>query len=182
MQIDYEQLYESYVDELFSYGMALGIEKDLLQDIIHDVFLHLFEHQNLILENENLKYYLFRCLKNRLISIKRKEIPVENIDEADDHLFSIKVTGLDLIEEEEERKEVANQIEQMLQSLTGRQREAVYLRFMQELEYEEIADLLGVTPKGARKLIYRAIDHIREVYGPAMLLSLFLVFDIPAYS
>lgn len=181
--VDYKNIYESYVNELFSYGTALGIEKGLLQDIIHDVFLHLFEHQNLISEHENLKYYLFRCLKNRLIDIKRKEVTFESIDEADDQAFSIKVTGLELIEEEEERINVSSQIEQMLQSLTGRQREAVYLRFMQELEYDEIAVLLDITPKGARKLIYRAIDHMRELYGPAqVLLILLLARHASAYS
>ena len=80
----------------------------------------------------------------------------------------ITVSGLDYIEEEEERKEIAEQIENMLCSLTGRQREAIYLRYMQELEYDEIAVLLNLTTKGTRKLIYRAIERMREQYGPVL--------------
>ncbi len=56
----------------------------------------------------------------------------------------------------------------MLCSLTGRQREAIYLRYMQELEYDEIAVLLNLTTKGTRKLIYRAIERMREQYGPVL--------------
>ena len=64
--------------------------------------------------------------------------------------------------------EIAEQIENMLCSLTGRQREAIYLRYMQELEYDEIAVLLNLTTKGTRKLIYRAIERMREQYGPVL--------------
>lgn len=103
-----------------------------------------------------------------MISEKRKEVTMEDIDESDDYLFSITVSGLDYIEEEEERKEIAEQIENMLCSLTGRQREAIYLRYMQELEYDEIAVLLNLTTKGTRKLIYRAIERMCEQYGPVL--------------
>lgn len=165
----YKILYEKYINEMFSYGVALGVEKEMLYDLIHDVFLHLIEHQNEIPGEGNEKYYLFRSLKNRLISQKRKEISFEDIEEVDDYEFSISVSGLELIEEEEERKEVAGLVEEMLQCLTGRQKEAIYLRFMQGLEYDEIAKLLGLTTKGTRKLIYRGLDRIREQYAAALI-------------
>lgn len=167
-QCDYKRLYEKYVGQMYSYGKTLGVDDDALYDLIHDVFLHFFEHQNEIIDNDNVKYYLFRCLKNRMISEKRKEVTMEDIDESDDYVFSIAVSGLDYIEEEEERKEIAEQIENMLCSLTGRQREAIYLRYMQELEYDEIAVLLHLTTKGTRKLIYRAIERMRGQYGPVL--------------
>ena len=100
-QCDYKRLYEKYVGQMYSYGKALGVDDDALYDLIHDVFLHFFEHQNEIVDNDNVKYYLFRCLKNRMISEKRKEVTMEDIDESDDYLFSITVSGLDYIEEEE---------------------------------------------------------------------------------
>lgn len=171
-QSDYKVLYEKYVGQMYSYGMALGVGEDALYDLIHDVFLHFFEHQNEIPKGEQEKYYLLRCLKNRFISLKRKEVDYEELIETENYQFWISVSGLDYIEEEEERKNMAEQIEKMLQCLTGRQREAIYLRYMQELEYEEIAVLLGLTTKGCRKLIYRAIGRIRE----QCLLILFYLF------
>lgn len=32
-------LYDSYVNDLYAYGKALGVSHEDLQDIIHDVFL-----------------------------------------------------------------------------------------------------------------------------------------------
>lgn len=155
-------LYQNYVNELFSYGMALGMDRILLQDTIHDIFLHILENENILLEIKNLKFYLLRCLKNRLISIKRKDIYLENIDDLPDNEFSISITGLDIIIDEEEKKAVKTRIEQLLQCLTNRQREAIYLRFMQGFDYEYIGPLLDMTPKAVRNLIYRAIERIRE--------------------
>lgn len=169
----YKVLYEKYANQMYSYGMAFGVEENELYDLIHDVFLHLFEHENEIREDGSEKYYLFQCLKNKIISQKRKEICVENITEANDLLFSMTVSGIEVIEEKEKQIEISRQIEDMMACLTDRQREAVYLRFMQELEYDEIAVILGLTTKGTRKLIYRAIEHIREQFGPACVCLLF---------
>lgn len=62
---------------------------------------------------------------------------------------------------EEERTAIERQIQQYLNLLTGRQREAVYLRFIEEMEYEEIAEVLDMTAPAVRKLICRAIARIR---------------------
>ena len=35
---EFDKWYEQYVDELFSYGMAFGMEKEYVLDVIHDVF------------------------------------------------------------------------------------------------------------------------------------------------
>ena len=50
----------------------------------------------------------------------------------------------------------------MLEILTDKQKEAVYLRFIQELEYEEVANLLDMTAPAVRKLISRAIKRMRD--------------------
>jgi RNA polymerase sigma-70 factor (ECF subfamily) len=61
--------------------------------------------------------------------------------------------------DEEKRQLIADAI----QSLTDRQREAIYLRFNRGLEYEEISFLLSLNYQSSRALIHRAIEKIREV-------------------
>ena len=73
------------------------------------------------------------------------------------------MTGLDLLINKEERTKLMNRIEKMLQCLTARQREAIYLRYMQELSYEEIAEMLHITEKGSRKLVSRAMIELKNV-------------------
>ena len=161
-KIQYQNLYEKHLPEMYAYGMAFGIDKETVLDAIHDVFLHIIERETEIENQPCPKFYLLNSLKNRLFSIKRKEIFLENIDDAQYHDFAIVVSGLEDLIEEEERNSLISQIEAMLKELTSRQREIIYLRYMQNLSYEQIAALLQITLKAARKLTYRALERIRH--------------------
>jgi len=176
LKSSFSHLYNTYINELYSYGKALGMGNEDLEDAIHDVFLHMIDRQmQSQLNIDNIKFYLFRCLKNRMISDRRKSKDLENVDNVDDYSFSIKVTSLDALIEEEEKTQLTKRIETILLCLTNRQREAIYLRYMQELSYEEIAVLLEITEKGTRKLMSRAIEKIRDEQIPLLLFLSFLI-------
>ena len=73
------------------------------------------------------------------------------------------VTVLDSLIEEEERLELSRKIKLLLNRLTARQREAVCLRYIYDMEYDEIADLLNMSnSKSARNLVSRALEHLRK--------------------
>lgn len=162
--ISYHELYNMYAGEMYAYGMAFNVGKEVVLDAIHDVFLHIIERENEVVSQANPKFYLLVSLRNRLFAMKRKEIIFESIDDAENSPFSILVSGPEDVEEEE-RNELISQIEAILNELTSRQREVIYLRYMQNLSYEEIAQLFQITPKAVRKLTYRALDRIKELYG-----------------
>lgn len=170
----YSLLYRRYVQELFSYGRSFTKDDELLKDAIQDVFYKILCNRELLRNVNNLRYFLFRSLKNRLIDLHRVTIVKEEIGESDNN-FSVKITVLDDLIEEEERIALENKIETLLKNLTSRQREAVCLRFIYEMEYEEIAGLLNMTnSKSARNLVSRAIEQIRK-NNPHFFLIFFIV-------
>lgn len=154
-------IYNSYVDVLLSYGIGMGFEKEMLKDAIQDVFIKLYANRQQLSEVKKLKFYLFRSLKNRLLDMLKASVDTSDIN-LYEFKFSVKTTILDELMEEEDKTEVQHKIEQLLDCLTDRQREIIYLRFIQELEYEEIAVLLDITPHASRKLVSRAMKKIRE--------------------
>ena len=48
-----------------------------------------------------------------------------------------------------------------LDELSPRQREIIYLRFYQNLSYEEIADIMDLNYQTSRNLLYKAIRSLR---------------------
>ncbi|WP_302964455.1 RNA polymerase sigma factor, partial [Barnesiella intestinihominis] len=62
-----------------------------------------------------------------------------------------------------DKKEIEGKLNKLLSSLTGRQREIIYLRFIHELEYEEIASLMHMTIQSSRKAVSRAIGKMRKL-------------------
>ncbi|MDU1892888.1 MAG: sigma-70 family RNA polymerase sigma factor [Dysgonomonas sp.] len=156
----YSQIYRKYVDELFSYGIGLGFSESKCMDAIHDIFCKIYTNKKELDNVLNLKYYLFRSLKNRLIDIYKQENKVK-FKEIEEYNFSIEVSVIDAIIDEEERHILKNKVELLMQSLSNNQREAIYLRYMLEMDYDEIGKLLNINAESVRKLVYRGIDKLR---------------------
>jgi RNA polymerase sigma factor (sigma-70 family) len=52
----------------------------------------------------------------------------------------------------------------MLNQLSVKQKEALYLRFNESMEYPEIAKVMNISVESVRKQVYRAIKTIREIF------------------
>ena len=145
-------IYNKYVDLLLQYGRSLGFEKEVLKDAIQDVFVKLYLNRRNLSEVRNLKYYLLDMLK--------VSVDTCSIDDYQ-YKFTIKWNILNELIAEEDKKEIEGKLNKLLSSLTGRQREIIYLRFIHELEYEEIASLMHMTIQSSRKAVSRAIGKMR---------------------
>jgi len=157
-------LYNNYVRNLFNYGISLGFPDDTCMDAIHDVFCKLYHlNKEEISKIENVKHYLFRSLKNRLLDIYKKKKNIDTTADVSSLSFEIEVSVQDSMIEEEDRLLMKKKVESLMGSLTDRQKEAIYLRYIQEMDYDEIASLLQMTPKSARMLVYRAMDKMRDL-------------------
>ena len=159
--VAFSVIYNKYVDQLLAYGVGLGGERESLKDVMHDVFYKLYAEKRLLQGVRNLKSYLFQSFRNTLLNSYKSGRRMVGIQPYSGE-FYMDVTVMDELIETEERLHMQGEIERYLNSLTDRQREAIYLRFFQEFEYEEVAKLLNMTPHAARKLVSRAIITIRE--------------------
>jgi RNA polymerase sigma factor (sigma-70 family) len=172
---DIASIYKLYVNDLFAYAYYLGFDKETVMDAIHDIFCKLATEEKFLNEVGNIKFYLFRALKNRLFDIYKVQKSYVGLSaaEADDKIpFNIHVNIEDELIDTENQLLIKKQIEEMLNSLTERQREIIYLRYIQEYSYEEIAKLLNITVHGCRKLVSKAIQNLREKYGTLVILLL----------
>jgi RNA polymerase sigma factor (sigma-70 family) len=146
-------------------------------DAIHDIFCKLAADENFLNEVENIKLYLFRALKNKLFDVyktKRPYVELSAVDTNNKMPFEIDVTVEDKLIDSESQQLIKKQIEEMLRSLTERQREIIYLRYIQEYDYQEIAKLLNISVNGCRKLVSKALQSLREKYGALTMILLFL--------
>jgi RNA polymerase sigma factor (sigma-70 family) len=156
-------LYKSYVHELFSYGMRIHGDNQLVKDCIQEVFIHLIEKKRTLLITEFSSAYLFKCLRNKLLEevrtknnrtdILRLITSDENNQDENIEQFTVKT------EEELSRQRV---IDAALGSLSNYQREAIFLKYSQGFNYDKIAEILGIDIASARTLIYRSLKKIKE--------------------
>ena len=155
--------YEFYINDLYAYGISLGGEKEVVKDAIQDVFLKIYFGEKNFSSPDHLKYFLLKSLKNRLYNIYTSKAVSTSTGLTEDVLgFSVTTTVLDRIIDEEDRVIIKQQVDDLLTKLTARQKEAIYLRFVQELEYEEIAEIMDITQHAARKLISRSLKRLKD--------------------
>lgn len=158
----YEIWYEKYIDEMYAYGISFSLNKEDVLDIIHDVFLHLYEIGYDGSENTNIKFYLLCCMKNKIISFCRKDSKLISLDSDRELDFSLIPIYTNVFEEKDEQEVFQKLLNKAIAHLTNKQKEIIYLRYTQELTYEQVAEILHTTPKNVRKLNYRALQNLRE--------------------
>ncbi len=154
-------VYNTYVEALYAYGIHLGFRDELCKDAIQDVFYNIYVKKSELKKVKNPTAYLFKSCKYRLIDLARKEAKIENIDSFDDS-FTLDITVLENIIDAEESILLKNKVEKLLECLSGQQREAVYMKYMLGLGYDEISEILQINPDSVRKLMYRSMEKIRQ--------------------
>ncbi len=136
-------IYTAYSKELYRYGYKFTLDSDVIEDVIQDVYVHIWELKKCIFIQKSIKFYLFSSFRRELI--KRNTIAHKN-DSLDDFHSDIlwQASFEEVLLENQITLESGNKITKALENLSARQKEAIFLRYIQELSYEEISILMGI--------------------------------------
>jgi len=160
----FSEIYKSSYRMLYSYGLSFKISDEYVRDIIQDLFLKLYSRPELVKDAATLRPFLFTAMRNSCINSVKTNQRQTKLDNVEDFDLNFSVNE-NIIEDKEEQERVANLIKSILASLTIRQREIIYLRFLHQMEYEEISGIMNMTEQAARNLIYRAMEKIRKEHS-----------------
>jgi len=168
-------LYNRYVQRLYSYGMHSCRDKDLVLDCLQELFTLLWDRREKLSEVTCVNYYLFksfrRLLMNRL-TVGRKFLI--SLSDRDSYGFDFSPSQEDALIEEEWETERNKKVRNSLHSLTKRQREAIYLKFFNQLSYHEVAAIMDLHVDSVYNLISKSIDLLRKkLKGDAVFLMVF---------
>ena len=166
--------YKQNYTKLYSYGICLNLDDETIRDIIQEIFVKLYTNPRIIKDASSIRSFLYVSIRNAAVNhieYKKKYINYQQIDNFE-FPYHIENTGL---EDEEESNMVKEKIDTILKSLTPRQKEIIYLRFLQQMEYDEIAGIMNMTEQAARNLVHRAIEKARKDNANLMLLFLLLI-------
>ena len=106
--------------------------------------------------------WLFRVAHNAVIDHYRRRrflAPLATILDRPDDAPSLPERAM--------RDEELRRIDVALATLVGRQRAAIYLRFYEDLEYADIASVMGIPAVTARTLVHRGLKKLAGQLGGA---------------
>ncbi|MEY4541249.1 MAG: hypothetical protein RLZZ306_3006 [Bacteroidota bacterium] len=168
-------IYEKYFNGLYNYGGKFSRDTEFVEDCIQDLFVKLWQNRENLSETQSVKNYLYKSLRNTIYSRLNK---VVNLDIDDDSIseldFNLEISHEAFMIESEHSQQMKIKLEKALDNLTNRQREAVFLRFFEELTYEEVARLMQITIKALYKIIARALENLREAFRSLLVLFMLI--------
>ncbi|MER0439932.1 sigma-70 family RNA polymerase sigma factor [Emticicia sp. W12TSBA100-4] len=157
----FEQLYNQYFKVLGAYGLRLSHDTTLVEDAIHDVFIELWRRREFLSDVENLKFYLFRALRNQFHGNLKNDIldKNEDINQFLDYLSTISSEQEIIVGEETQL--IAQQIEKAINKLSNRGAEAINLRFYQGLSLDETSEIMQTPKQVVKNLLSKSIAILR---------------------
>jgi RNA polymerase sigma factor (sigma-70 family) len=159
----FDQIYATCFSALYGYGTRLCSDKDLVKDCIQSLFVELWHYRLQVADVRSVKYYLYRCLRRKIIRVYNEEKRLLHSDDLPEgYHFEVTFSHELLLVTDQLNEENQHKLLRAFGLLTQRQREAVYLRFYENASYESIASIMSLKEvKYARTLIYRALDVLR---------------------
>jgi RNA polymerase sigma factor (sigma-70 family) len=158
-EVAYTQLLKKYYKSLFNYGFRINQNEDFLKDCIQDVFLELWSRKERINPTESVKWYLFKAIRLRIF---REQSNWDKHDEVnDEYHFLVEFNVESKLILDHETLEKAAKIRNILDLLPSRQREIMYLRFYENLDFDEISQIMGMTKQSLYNLLQRAYKSFR---------------------
>jgi len=165
-QTAFQSIYEGHVHQLLVYGRKISPDQELTEDAVHDLFLDLWKSREKLadVEEGQLKFYLYRALRNKLYTALKKG---ENnrtavLFQDNSEYFHVEESLETRLIEDQARKELLKSLRTNLKALTARQQQAIYLRFYEHFSNEEIAQLMGVNYHSACRFIYSGLKYLKE--------------------
>lgn len=156
-------LFKNYFDQLYLYGMNLIGNEGLVKDSIQMLFFRLWQNRESIAIPDSIPAYLFVSLRRIILRKKRREQArytrnAQYLEYEIDQTFSIE----EVLIMEEEREEQIQLYQEALKSLTPRQREALLLRTNSGMKNQEIAQIMDISDKRVRNLMYEARKQLEK--------------------
>lgn len=151
---EFETLYLQCFEPSFRLALSLLHEEDDARDVVHEVFLRLWESESRV---DNPKAYVVRAVRNSCIS------RIRHLDVREKVRMKLM---LEPPPEEDASEDYAERDAEVLSAidrlLTFREREVVDKIYMEGKSYKETAATLGVTVASINKNVVGALKKLRN--------------------
>ena len=147
----FESLVREHQGMVFSLAYHFLHDRAAAEDMAQEVFMHLFRNLRSIQTPEHLKFWLRKVASHRCIDHIRGQQPQTSLDDLPE-IAESKAQGDPLLDE---------RLRRLVGSLPERARMAVILRYQEELEYHEIAEIMEMPINTVKSNLQRALALLR---------------------
>ncbi len=168
-------LFKKYYGYLIQYGNSFLPFSEKNQDCVQDVFTDVWIYRNSLSETVVVKAYLLSSVRKRIVRLQQRDKVFNRSKSVDDSVFLLDFSVEQQLISDELTADRVMKLNKVLNKLPSRQKEALYLRYHNGLNVDEIAGILNVNYQSASNLLHRALVYIRKEWNGALLLLTMLL-------
>ncbi len=168
-RIVFKNLFDEFYEPLCQYALIYVNDSSTAEEIVHELFIWLWEKRANLNIHTSLKSYLFSSVRNRCFNLKRDRKSQSFIDDVfleleDEVLHDISHhENLDL-------EQLQKLVQSAIDELPPKCREIFLLSRESELSYAQIAEELSVSKKTIENQMGIALKRLKEKLSPALFL------------
>jgi RNA polymerase sigma factor (sigma-70 family) len=162
---------------LYNYALKLLQDRDLANDAVQDLFVKIWVRRQGIGPVQKVKAYFFTALRrqvlNQLRNLHLRELQIGGLPRPD-----IDFSPEEIVVRNEEYEKLQSKIAALLNELPRRQKEVIYLRYFEEMEYTQIAEIMGIHYQSVLNLTQKALQKLRSADLLSMLFYLAALYRL----
>nr|WP_295934830.1 sigma-70 family RNA polymerase sigma factor [uncultured Dyadobacter sp.] len=165
---------ERHYSALRRYGMKFLVGESVVEDCIQDLFLDLWQNRERISQTPSVKFYLFKAIRHSILGHMRYQQRFANEESLDwDTSLPENFNAESLLIEQETLNGLVAQMHAHMEALPKREREALFLRYYEDLSVTQISGIMGVNKQSVSNFLQKGISRIRAKWLVSVVLNLF---------
>ncbi|TSC91418.1 MAG: RNA polymerase sigma-70 factor, ECF subfamily [Parcubacteria group bacterium Licking1014_17] len=155
-------VYDEYAQRIFKYCYFRVNSKEDAEDLASLVFTRVWDYISAGNKIDSIRAFLYQVAHNLIIDHYRKnkearEVSLDNPD-----------NPIDIPEESDfiqdvDQKGMVNDIRKKLHQLPDNYREAIILRYINDLSIKEVAQAMDITENNASVILHRAVEKLKSM-------------------
>ena len=171
----FEQMFRMFYIPLCDYAVMILGEQAEAEDVVQDLFMHIWKSRAKMEVQESVKSYLFTSVRFRALNVLKHKI----VERKHGALLTEFIENLQCSDYSEEEVQRIEQIKEVLQTLPSQCRVVFTMSCLDGKKYKEIAEELGISVNTVQSHIMKAYRDIRaRVGGESSPLLLFIALQI----
>ncbi|MEK6478829.1 RNA polymerase sigma factor [Catalinimonas sp. 4WD22] len=160
------QLYDLHVDLLSNYGRKFTNKSEIIEDAIQDLLTEIWVKKEKLSQPTSIKAYLLKAFRQKLLRQLSKYKRISYLEDYTQLVYCDEVPNFQQDENSDQVQSFKLQLEKALATLSPKQREAIMLRYSENLTYDEIAEIMNVKKQSLYNLLHEAILKLSKVMKP----------------
>ncbi|MFS4491998.1 RNA polymerase sigma factor [Maribacter sp. 2308TA10-17] len=157
----FSTLFKTYYSYLHNYGVKISGNPALTEDCLQSFFVYLYDNRKNLDSVSQIKSYLFVAFRRSLFKYLKKERKLITYETVFENSTNFEFSPEELMIDQEFTKTRIQTLTKLLNGLSTRQREVIYLKYYSDLSTQEISEVMSISYQSVLNTLQKAFTSLR---------------------